>query len=158
MKWLKQCLEPVLLFCRNIFITSAHINKIVCTFSSQENICSSRIFVNFCLEWFILCCISFDHFKRFSSYLKFLLTYFKFSPHLHDKLKFTFYLSRCCSGWMMVWLDLHVTLVLLFLVFLDLWPEGSYKIESGRPFFRLSVSFLGIGSLVFSNMEFGAHV
>ena len=29
-------------------------------------------------------------------------------------------------------------------------PEGSYKIGSVRPPFRLSVSFLGIGSLVFS--------
>ena len=28
--------------------------------------------------------------------------------------------------------------------------EGSYEIGAVRPFFRLSVSFLGIGSLVFS--------
>ena len=40
------------------------------------------------------------------------------------------------------------------------WPEGSYEIGSVRPSIRLSVSFLGIGSLVFFklSMVLGAHI
>ena len=37
------------------------------------------------------------------------------------------------------------------------WPEGSYKIGSVRPSFHLSVSFLRIGSLVFSETQHGVR-
>ena len=44
-------------------------------------------------------------------------------------------------------------------VFLDPWPwpEGSCEIGSVRPSFRLSVSFLGIGSLVFPETQRGVR-
>ena len=42
-------------------------------------------------------------------------------------------------------------LFFFFFTFLDPrpWPKGSFEIDSVRPFFGLSIIFLGIGSLVF---------
>ena len=48
-----------------------------------------------------------------------------------------------------------VVLIVAFKCFLDpqLWPEGSYELGSVRP----SGSFLGIGSLVFSETQHGVR-
>ena len=47
-------------------------------------------------------------------------------------------------------------LLLLLLLHPQLWPEGFYELAV-RPFVLLSGSFLGIGSLVFSETQHGVR-